>query len=103
MGFSFLFSTLILRSAARASRRMQARLWPRGSRRRSAPPHHEGLQSRLPRHLLRPRAEHVFPRFLVERLLHELADRQPGLHLRPGTHLGVPALDVWIIVERKTL
>src|SRR5689334_13772339 len=54
-------------------------------------------------HLLRPRAEHVLPRLLVERLLDEFADRQPRLHLRPGAHHGVPALDVRVIVERKTL
>ena len=42
--------------------------------------------------------EHVPPRLLVERLLHELADRKPGLHLRPGAHRRVPALDVRIIL-----
>src|SRR4051794_21970934 len=61
------------------------------------------LESFPSRHFLRPRAEHVLARFLVERLLDELADRQPRLHLRPGAHVGVPALDVRVIVERKAL
>ncbi len=30
-------------------------------------------------------------------------DRKPRLHLRPGTDLGIPALHVRIVVERKTL
>ena len=55
------------------------------------------------RHLLRALPEHVLARLLVERLLDELADRKPRLHLRPGADLGVPALDVRIIVERKAL
>src|SRR4029079_17086527 len=61
------------------------------------------LSLRPPRHLLRARSKHIPPRLLVERLFHELADRKPRLHLRPRAYLGVPALDVRIIVERKAL
>src|SRR5277367_1631883 len=55
------------------------------------------------RQLLCGLAEHILSRLLVERLFFEFADRKPRLHLRPGAHLGVPALDVGIIVEREAL
>src|SRR5579872_4969992 len=61
------------------------------------------LTSCLPRDLLGALAEHVPARFLVERLLDEFADGQSRLHLRPRAHLRIPALDVRVIVERKTL
>src|SRR6185437_6726487 len=44
--------------------------------------------------LLRALSEHVLARLLVERLLHELADRKPRLQLRPRANLGVPAFHV---------
>src|SRR5258708_22905982 len=56
-----------------------------------------------PRHLLRGLPEHVLPRLLVERLLNKLSSARPRLHLRPRTHLRIPALEVRIIVQRKTL
>src|SRR4030088_1284163 len=56
-----------------------------------------------PRQLLRRLPEHVLACFLVERLLHEFADRKARLHLWPRANLRIPALDVGIIVERKTL
>src|ERR1041385_8773437 len=57
----------------------------------------------LPHQFLRTLSKHISPRLLVERLLHELADRKSRLHLRPRAHLGIPALHVGIIVERKAL
>src|SRR3954447_2618831 len=60
-------------------------------------------RSFLLRQLLRRLPEHIPSRLLVERLLFEFADRKSRLHLRPRAHLGVPALDVRIIVERKAL
>src|SRR3981189_1157535 len=57
----------------------------------------------LPSHLLRFLPEHILARLLVERLLDEFADRKPRLHLRPGTDIRIPALDVGIVVERKAL
>src|SRR5437899_12667306 len=59
------------------------------------------LSALLSRHLLRALPEHIPPRFLIERLFHELADRKPGLHLRPRADISVPALDVRVVVERK--
>ena len=69
----------------------------------SRAPHNDGRQSTSSPPSPSHAPEHIPPRLLVERLLHELADRKPGLHLRPRAHLGVPALDVRIIVERKAL
>ena len=46
----------------------------------------------FPDHLLCRLPEHVPPRLLVERLLHELADRKPRLHLRPCAHLAYQRL-----------
>src|SRR5260370_39584904 len=57
----------------------------------------------LLRHLLGGLPEHVLSRLLVERRLFEFADRKTRLHLRPRAHLGIPALEVRIIVERKPL
>src|SRR4051795_10264892 len=57
----------------------------------------------LSRHFLCGLAEHIPARLFVERLLYEFADRKTRLHLRPRAHLGIPALDVRIIVERKAL
>src|SRR5581483_7147113 len=53
--------------------------------------------SRLPCHLLRLLAEHVLARLFIERLLDEFADGKSCLHLRPRTHVRIPALDVRII------
>src|SRR5258708_11922474 len=60
-------------------------------------------QSFLSGHLLRGPPDHVPARLFVERLLFEFADRKPRLDLRSRAHLGIPALDVGIIVERKAL
>src|SRR5215208_2871379 len=57
----------------------------------------------LLRHFLRGLSEHVPAGLFVERLLHEFPDRKTRLHLRARADLGVPALDVRIIVERKAL
>src|SRR5260370_36775189 len=54
-------------------------------------------------HLLGGLPEHVLSRLLVERRLFEFADRKTRLHLRPRAHLGIPALEVRIIVERRPL
>src|ERR1700689_4902120 len=68
-----------------------------------APPHHEGFVLLPPCQLLCLLPEHVLARLVVERLFLKLADCKPRLHLRPRADLGIPALDVRIIVERKPL
>src|ERR1700737_2421584 len=57
----------------------------------------------LPRHLLRSLPEHILSSLFVERRLFEFSHRQSRLHLRPRADIGIPALDVRIIVERKAL
>src|SRR3954447_14615126 len=57
----------------------------------------------LSRHFLCGLAKHIPARLFVERLLYEFADRKIRLHLRPRAHLGIPALDVRIILKRKAL
>src|SRR3954447_6723071 len=59
--------------------------------------------SALSRHFLCGLAKHIPARLFVKRLVYEFADRKTRLHLRPRAHLGVPTLDVQIIVERKAL
>src|SRR5579872_2094117 len=55
------------------------------------------------RHLPGALAEHVLARLLVEWLLDELADGKPCLHLWARANVGVPALDVRIVVEGEAL
>src|SRR5665213_61875 len=74
-------------------------LWIPGSR--FAPRNDEQLFPS--RQLLCGLPEHVLSRLVVERLFLEFADRESGLHRRPRTNFGIPALDVRIIVERKPL
>src|SRR5437879_4629867 len=89
----------VIASEAKQSTSHKART---GLLRRFAP-RNDGCFLRLSGHLLRGLPEHISSRLFVERLTHEFADRKSRLHLRPRTNLGIPALDVRIIVERKPL
>src|ERR1700676_3437812 len=97
--FAALVVYTVIASEAKQSTSHKART---GLLRRFAP-RNDGCFLRLSGHLLCGLSEHILARLLVERLLHEFADRQPGLHLRPRAHFRIPALDVRIIVERKAL
>src|SRR6188508_3744293 len=102
MGFSFcvaLVSSSSFRDAPQGAG--PESMFPRGHgfrARRFAAPRNDGKLA-FTRHFLRPLPEHIPPRLLVERLLHELADRKTRLHLRPRAHVRVPALDVRVVIE----